>query len=63
MAMVLNVALSGPRSYNGVRQDFPWVYPEGLRTIDEAEVDSAVSALWRSWVAVLAIVVVLSLVI
>ncbi len=63
MAMVLNVALSGPRSYNGVRQDFPWVYPEGLRTIDEAEVDSAVLALWRSWVAVLLGVVVLSIVI
>ena len=63
MAMVLNVALSGPRSYNGVRQDFPWVYPEGLSTIDEAEVDSAVLALWRSWVAVLLGVVVLSIVI
>lgn len=62
MAVMLNVSLSGPRSYNGVRQDYPWVYPEGLRTIDDAEIDAAVQALWRAWVATLVLVVVLAVV-
>jgi adenosylcobinamide-phosphate synthase len=31
MAVVLDVALSGPRSYHGVTTDFPWVWPEGRR--------------------------------
>jgi adenosylcobinamide-phosphate synthase len=60
MAVVLNVALSGPRSYDGKKQDFPWVYPEGLRTIDEAEVDSACTALWRAWAATLGLVAILA---
>jgi len=61
MAVVLNVALSGPRSYDGKRQDFPWVYPEGLRTIDEAEVDAACTALWRAWAATLGVVAILAI--
>lgn len=60
MAVVLNVALSGPRSYEGKKQDFPWVYPEGLRTIDEAEVDAACTALWRAWAATLGLVAILA---
>jgi adenosylcobinamide-phosphate synthase len=61
MAVVLNVALSGPRSYHGQRKEYPWVWPEGLRTIDEAEVEAACTALWRGWAVLLAGVLVLAL--
>ena len=62
MAVVLNVALSGPRSYHGEMRDFPWVWPEGRRDIGPDAVDAAVSALWRAWALMLALVVVIALV-
>lgn len=49
MAVVLNLALSGPRSYNGEMRDFPYVYPEGRRTAGPADIDAATRALWRAW--------------
>ena len=55
LAPVLNVALSGPRSYNGLRKDFPWVWPEGRRDPGPGDIDAAATALWRVWAAVLAI--------
>jgi len=58
MAVVLNVALSGPRSYNGVTSDFPWVWPEGRRSMGAADVDTACAALWRAWAGLLAIAAV-----
>lgn len=57
MAVVLDVALSGPRSYHGQRRDFPWVWPEGRRDIGADEVDDAVAALWRAWGLMLAVLV------
>jgi adenosylcobinamide-phosphate synthase len=62
MAPVLNVALSGPRSYHGVRTDYPWVWPEGRRDPGPAEIDAAADALWRVWAVLLAIAVALALV-
>jgi adenosylcobinamide-phosphate synthase len=61
LAPVLNVALSGPRSYNGVRRDFPWVWPEGRRDPGPDDVDAAADALWRVWAALLAVAVLLAL--
>lgn len=61
LAPVLNVALSGPRSYNGVRKDYPWVWPEGRRDPGPEDIDAAADALWRVWVALLAVAVVLAL--
>lgn len=49
MAVVLNTSLSGPRSYDGKMQDFPWVWPEGNRSPGPAEIDAACTALWRAW--------------
>jgi adenosylcobinamide-phosphate synthase len=60
MAQVLDIALSGPRSYHGEMREFPWVHPEGRREIGPAEIDAAVGVLWRTWwimAAVVAIVV------
>lgn len=49
MAVVLNLALSGPRSYSGEMRDFPYVYPEGRRTSGPDDIDAAARALWRAW--------------
>ena len=59
MSRALGVALSGPRAYHGEMRDFPWVNEQGRRTIGPAEIDAAVTLLWRAWIAVLAISAVL----
>ncbi|NJS39025.1 MAG: cobalamin biosynthesis protein [Rhodobacteraceae bacterium] len=61
MAPVLNVALSGPRSYHGVRKDYPWVWPEGRRDPGPDEIDAAANALWRVWAVLLAVAVLAAL--
>ncbi|MBA3909532.1 MAG: adenosylcobinamide-phosphate synthase [Rhodobacter sp.] len=61
LAPVLNVALSGPRSYNGVRKDYPWVWPEGRRDPGPDDIDAAANALWRVWAAMLAVAVLVAL--
>jgi adenosylcobinamide-phosphate synthase len=61
MAVVLNIALSGPRSYNGARKDYPWVNARGARRIGAAEIDRSVRALWRTWGLTLGIVAVIAL--
>lgn len=62
MAVVLDVALSGPRSYHGERRDFPWVWPEGRRDIGPDQIDAAAAALWRAWAGALVLVLILALV-
>ncbi|MCB5408642.1 adenosylcobinamide-phosphate synthase CbiB [Pseudogemmobacter faecipullorum] len=49
LAPVLNLALAGPRSYNGIMRSFPWVWPEGRREGGPEDIDAAVRALWRAW--------------
>jgi len=61
MAPVLNVALSGPRSYHGVAKDFPWVWPEGRRDPGPDDIDATADALWRVWAALLAFAVLIAL--
>lgn len=61
LAPALNVALSGPRSYHGVRKDYPWVWPEGRRDPGPDDIDAAANALWRVWIALLAFAVVIAL--
>ena len=56
MAVVLNVALSGPRSYHGHKRDFPWVWSEGRRDPGPRDIDAACSALWRAWAGMLVVV-------
>ncbi|WP_050525145.1 adenosylcobinamide-phosphate synthase CbiB, partial [Pseudorhodobacter ferrugineus] len=60
MAVVLNTALSGPRSYDGKMQDFPWVWPAGTRTPGPTQIDSACNALWRSWALMLLAVAIIA---
>jgi adenosylcobinamide-phosphate synthase len=61
LAPILNVALAGPRSYNGVMTDYPWVWPEGRRDPGADDIDAACAALWRTWALMLALVALLAL--
>jgi adenosylcobinamide-phosphate synthase len=61
MAVVLNIALSGPRSYHGVTKEYPWVWPEGRMTLTPDDIDRAVHALWRTWGLMLAFVAILAI--
>ena len=59
MARAINVALAGPRSYDGQLQQLPWVNERGRQTITADDVDAAVQILWRAWnLAWIAIIVV-----
>lgn len=62
MAVGLGVALSGPRSYHGETRDYPYVYVEGRQACGPAEIDEAVTSLWRVWGAMLGIVLLIVLI-
>ncbi|MFN7596100.1 MAG: adenosylcobinamide-phosphate synthase CbiB [Cereibacter sp.] len=62
MAVVLDVALSGPRSYNGVMTAFPWVWPEGHADPGPDQIDAACTALWRAWAGLLGLACLVALV-
>ncbi|MGR3618798.1 MAG: adenosylcobinamide-phosphate synthase CbiB [Roseovarius sp.] len=53
MAGVLDVALSGPRSYHGEMREFPFVNAGGEREIGVAEIEAAIAVLWRVWWVIL----------
>lgn len=61
MASLLNIALAGPRSYNGVFQDFDWVNRGGNHSASPYEVERAVSLLWLAWTIMLVLVCGISL--
>lgn len=62
MAVILNVALSGPRAYHGEMRDYPWVHPEGRRDPGPADIDAACTALWRAWAAMFSLTAVIALI-
>jgi len=58
MALALNVALAGPRSYHGRLTDFAWIHSSGNRHPDAYEIERSVDILWKCWAALLALVVI-----
>lgn len=62
MAVALDVAISGPRSYHGRLADYPWVWPEGRHDLGPDDIDRTVAALWRGWWAMLALTALVALV-
>lgn len=56
MARALDISLSGPRSYDGQMQDFPWVNASGAKNIGPRDIDLSVIVLWRSWAILLGLV-------
>lgn len=61
MARVLGIALSGPRSYDGQMQAFPFVNATGRKEIGADEIDAAVAALWRVWGVLLSCALLIAL--
>lgn len=61
MAVVLNVALAGPRSYAGEMREFPFVHKEGRQSLTAKDVDAATTTLWRTWTALVLITAILAL--
>ena len=49
MAHGLDIALSGPRSYDGELRQFPFVNGDGERTLGSDDIDRAVVVLWKTW--------------
>nr|WP_302478464.1 adenosylcobinamide-phosphate synthase CbiB [Ruegeria arenilitoris] len=49
MARALNVALAGPRSYDGKLRDLAWVNGDANREIGATEVFRACDMLWKVW--------------
>lgn len=60
MARAIDVALAGPRSYDGKLQQLPWVNETGRQNITANDVDSATRILWRAWNLAWVLVIVVS---
>lgn len=60
MARALDVALSGPRSYEGTLRPFPWVHAEGRRDANPDDIDRSCYALWRAWAAIVVVVAIIA---
>lgn len=61
MARALDLALAGPRIYDGAPRDYPWVNGTARRDIGADDIAGAVAILWRSWAAALAGVMVIAI--
>jgi adenosylcobinamide-phosphate synthase len=59
MARALNVALAGPRSYDGQMRDLAWVNGDARREIGPDDIDAAVAMLWRVWATTLTVTLAL----
>jgi adenosylcobinamide-phosphate synthase len=60
MARVLDVALSGPRSYHGEMRSYPWVHPQGRKAIGAPDIEASVRTLWAAWAILVALAVLLA---
>ncbi len=49
MARALDVALAGPRSYDGAMQPLAWVNEKGRHDVGARDIDAAIGLLWRLW--------------
>ncbi|MHA6263142.1 adenosylcobinamide-phosphate synthase CbiB [Arenibacterium sp. CAU 1754] len=60
MARALNIALAGPRSYDGTERPFAWVNDGARKTIGPDEIDASVAMLWKVWWVMLAVVLLVA---
>ena len=49
MAYALDISLSGPRSYEGKFEKFPWVNAAGRKNIGPVEIEKSIQTLWLTW--------------
>ena len=62
MAAVLDVRLSGPRSYGDTQSDDLYINPMGQKILGTETIRDAISVLQRSWLAVFGVAVSFALV-
>ena len=62
MAGVLDIALSGPRSYDGTARDYPFVNTRGARSPGAIDIEAAAEVLWRAWAILAAAVAILGII-
>lgn len=60
MARALDVALAGPRSYDGTLQPLAWVNGTARHNIGPGDIDKAVHMLWRVWAVGLGLAIVIA---
>ncbi|KMW60554.1 Adenosylcobinamide-phosphate synthase [Candidatus Rhodobacter oscarellae] len=61
MSRALDVAVAGPRSYDGEMREFPFVNPEGRHDSGPNDIEAAAWLLWRAWAALLGVAVLMAL--
>ena len=49
VAHSLDLALSGPRNYDGARTSDPFVNNDGEHALEDGDIDDTVALLWRTW--------------
>jgi len=62
MARALDLALAGPRSYDGKMRDFAWVNATAQKGIGAHDIDACTTKLWQVWGIALAMTVALALI-
>ena len=58
MAHGLDIALSGPRSYDGQLRDYPFVNAGGEHDLTPDDIDRAVGVLWKTWAVMLVLALI-----
>lgn len=59
MAASLGIRLAGPRIYDGVRTDDPWLNAVAERPVTRKDIEASVTLLWKAWGVVLGAAAVL----
>lgn len=61
MARAADIALSGPRIYDGELQKFPLVHADGRDRADATDIDMACTILWKAWSIALFATIILAI--
>lgn len=62
MAYKHNLALSGPRSYDGKLTEFPFVNPTGKKTLRASDITATLGTMWQVWGLTLVLALFLALI-
>ena len=62
MAYKLNIALAGPRSYDGILTPFPYVNNAGKKTLGPVDIDATTRTLWTAWWITLAVMLCIAII-
>ena len=60
MAQAIDVALAGPRAYDGVMQSFAWVNGSGKHDLGPPDIDAALVRMWQAWAVMLGLTLLIA---